>query len=136
MLNISAAPDAKVADDLLVAFDLGTGELPDQVRGEIGGWVQGWLATYHGAIVVMAGNGISQNSQRSVREGRLRSISRTLEDSGVSEDRIRYTDQVINLDVPENPIPRNRGVVCIRVFRSVILDAGVMPISDLFPPAD
>lgn len=132
--------DGRVAGDLLIAFEPLHGSMTDSIRVEIDRWTQTWLASHPGAVVVMGCNGKSRNSTRPMRESRLLAIGRALADLGVSEDRVRYTDEVLELDSAGSPIAEDRGILCIKVFRSSVLDTSVMAISDLFrcipAPAD
>ncbi len=124
--------DGRIADDLLITFEPLSGGITEAARVEICRWTQTWLTRHPGAVVVMGCNGKSRNSARGVRESRLQTLGRALTDSGVSEERVRYTDEVIELNAASSPIPEHRGILCIKVLRSAVLDSSVMPISEMF----
>ena len=124
--------DGLIAEDLLVAFEPRSGSMTDAVRVEIGRWTSTWLTLHPGAIVVMGCNGTARNSARMTREARLQALRSTLAEFGVPEDRVRYTDEVLDLNSCMSPIPTDRGLMCIKVVRSATLDAAVLPISELF----
>ncbi len=106
--------------------------MTEAVRGEVRHWSSTWLATHPGAVVVMGCNGKARNSASGTRKARRQALSTLLAECGVPEDRIRYTDEVLGLRLGACALPPDRGVLCIRVLRSEVLDAAVMPISELF----
>lgn len=125
-------PEGRVAQDLFLAFDPDSGRLTEAAREEVRHWSSMWLPAHPGAVVVMGCNGKARNNASDTRQARLQALSTLLAECGVPEDRIRYTDEVLDLQLGLNAFPPERGVLCIRVLRSAALDAAVMPISELF----
>lgn len=124
--------DGRVVDDLVVTFDATTGRLDDATRAAILDWVQSWCGRNPGALVVMACNGKSRNTARGTRVDRLLTIAAVLNECGVHEERVRYTDEVVEMDADGTPVVSTRGVVMLKAFRSAAIDSAIVPIRNLF----
>jgi len=124
-----------IVEDLVVAFDAATSQLNDATHAAIRHWVKTWRTRHPGAVVVMGCNGKSRNTERDIRLSRLRTIAVLLGESGVPEERIRYTDDIVEADADGTPISPRRGVVRLKAFRSAAIDAAIVPIRDLFESA-
>ncbi len=129
--NDQTARDGRAAKDLLVAFEPETGDLTPATQDEISQWARGWLEKYPGAVVVMGCNGKARNLAKAIREARLLAIARTLHVSGVPEDRVRFTVEIVDVNLTGTLMDADRGVVSVMALRSAVLDASVISIRDL-----
>ena len=121
-----------IVADLVVAFDAATGQLNESTHAAIRHWGNTWRTRHPGAVVVMGCNGKSRNTEREIRVSRLRAIAVFLGECGVPEERIRYTDEIVEADADGTPISPHRGVVRLKAFRSAAIDAAIVPIRQLF----
>jgi len=129
--RVAGVPEGCVSADYIAVFDPASGNLAEPVKEQIRHWVEQWLPCYPGAVVLMAGNDRARNSDWHTRENRLRMLAALLSDIGISADRIRYTDEVIEVRPPGGQYSPDRGAIRMRAIRSHFLDGSVTALHDL-----
>lgn len=94
-------PSPQMQRDLVVQFDNARATLLQSEQVHLRRWVRSWRRDDPDAMVVMA---CSTPVARPARVQRLRQIRQLLRDIGISEDRIRYTGDLIATDAPADAL--------------------------------